>query len=201
MVQHLPQIRQIAAEVLDFNSPPTRGLGAELLNYGLFIKNLPEVILDAGKQLGVDMTPVCRFVRALDNEPTDEETARMIVDVRVCWDQCEARLRGAADSAENREPCDLTAYRPARELWRGHFTTYKAFTVWLAKHGKNIRRDPTAPKNRLRLHAGEFLAAWDEYERLTLGADGPALDLFKEGAAKRLADLRAEKDRSRQQGK
>ena len=75
-------------------------------------QDAPEVILDAGKQLGVDMTPVDRFV-ALDNEPTDEETACMIVNVKVCWDQCEVSLRDGRYS-EDQETFDQTAWTRAR---------------------------------------------------------------------------------------
>lgn len=119
LVQHLPQIRQIAAEVIDFDSPQTSGSGAELVNYGLFIKTLPEVILDAGKQLGVDMTPVDRFVRALDNEPTDEETTCMMVDVKVCWDQCEVSLRDGRSLAKIQETFDQTAWNESQMLASG----------------------------------------------------------------------------------
>jgi hypothetical protein len=107
----------------------------------------------------------------------------------------------AADGGKAATTDDLSAYRPAIELWSGRFRTYKQWSVWLKKQGTAIRQDPTAPKNRPRFHAGDFAEVYTAAEKLAFESGGAVLEAFQQGAADRQAELRADKEKKQRQGK
>lgn len=53
---------------------------------------------------------------------------------------------------------DESAYVSAVELWPERFSTYKKFTAWLGRHPEVANK---SERQRLKIHAGQFITAWN----------------------------------------
>lgn len=127
-------------------------------------------------------------------------TAEEIRHLRACAELLDGGGNGPGDPV-----VDDSAWLDVTKLWPEHFKTYRRFKVFLDSHPEIHQRRSPKHRQRLQVHAGEWLAYWTkqdqaQFDKLGSGedrdppsiADDPEAEAeFLAGAAERMARLRA----------
>ncbi len=93
---------------------------------------------------------------------------------------------------------DESAYVSAVELWPERFSTYKKFTAWLGRHPEVANK---SERQRLKIHAGQFITAWNAEVNRALDTDSTVVESVVAGIERRKADVDARKPARRVSGK